>query len=96
MSALTLSDVLPYLESILHIGSSTVDTETAKATLLLDDKNSKKAVKDAYLARVKDIRNELDFEQQLLQLNVARDFLLENSLSGHELVPVLTLSLIHI
>lgn len=73
-----------------------MDRKNAEAVLSLDGDSSEKAVREAYLARVKDIRNETDFEQQLQQLNVARDRLLEASTDGRELVPALAKELAEI
>lgn len=46
-------------------------------------------VKAAYFDRVKEVRDEEDFETSLLELNVARDTLLGSQSAGRELVPVL-------
>lgn len=46
-------------------------------------------VKTAYIDRVKGVRDEVDFETSLLDLNVARDTLLGNLRGSRELVPVL-------
>lgn len=46
-------------------------------------------VKAAYFDRVKEVRDEEDFETLLLELNIARDTLLGSQGSGRELVPVL-------
>ena len=66
-----------------------MEVETAKEKLMIEGEFDPETVKAAYFDRVKEVRDEEDFETSLLELNVARDTLLGSQSAGRELVPVL-------
>ncbi len=66
-----------------------MEVEAAKEKLMIVGGFDAETVKAAYFDRVKEVRDEEDFETKLLELNVARDTLLQNQGNSRELVPVL-------
>jgi hypothetical protein len=66
-----------------------LDIETSKARLGIKDKFDTDEVRSSYIGQVKAIRDDANFEALLLELNVARDTLLENLTGSREIVPVL-------
>jgi len=66
-----------------------MDLKTAEKFLSVEDGYDSECVRNAYIERVKEVRNEPDFDKILQELNVARDCLLENTAGGREIVPVL-------
>lgn len=65
-----------------------MEIEVAKKKLKIEGEFEPAIVKAAYIQRVKETRDDVDFEQSLLDLNIARDTLLEYQRGG-EVVPVL-------
>lgn len=66
-----------------------MDTDTAKEKLRIEGQFDPEAVKIAYINRVKEVRDDEDFEGLLLDLNVARDTLVANQSGSRDLVPAL-------
>ena len=65
-----------------------MEIEIAKAKLRVEELDPE-SVKAAYIDRVKEVQNDVEFENLLLELNVARDSLLSSTNGSCEIVPVL-------
>lgn len=66
-----------------------LDIENARTLLLFKGEYTEETVGNAYLERVKAVRNEPEFEETLKQLNIARDSLLDSLSDSRELAPIL-------
>jgi len=66
-----------------------LDVEVARTKLSIKGHLDADTVKTAYINRVKEVRDNADFEKLLRELNVARDTLLESLEGSREIVPSL-------
>jgi len=73
-----------------------LNIEEAKKLLRLDEQIDSDEIKKAYTDRVKEIKNDPDFDAKILDFNIARDVLLAFTHQSRDLVPVLAKELAQI